>query len=161
MATRSTEETEQRRRSQAMQFDGIASFLGSGSLLAWRATCVAAAKVINMMIHEQNSAYESDTSGARCSRNEYTKPAFGATEADWHRRQAKRREAVHFIKSTAEYVELHAWWCQSTAVAMPRTPNPYDRSLNKRCWEARVMEWRLQLKHRHAHFRWQFGTQPR
>ena len=118
MTTHSTEVAE--RRFQTRLFDGIASFLGSGSLPAWRATCV-----------------------------------FSASEMDWHRRHAKRREAVRFIKSTTEYAELQAWWFQSTAVAMPPTPNPNDRLLAKRRWEARVMQWRSHLKARHAHFRWQ------
>ena len=120
MTTHSTEVDVQLRLSLTILFDGIASFLGSGSLPAWRATCV-----------------------------------FSASETDWHRRHAKRREAVRFIKSTTEYAELQAWWFQSTAVAMPPTPNPNDRLLAKRSWEARVMQWRSHLKARHAHFRWQ------
>ena len=80
---------------------------------------------------------------------------FSASETDWHRRHAKRREAVRFIKSTTEYAELQAWWFQSTAVAMPPTPNPNDRLLAKRRWETRVIQWRSHLKARHAHFRWQ------
>lgn len=120
MTTHSTEVDVQLRLSLTILFDGIASFLGSGSLPAWRATCV-----------------------------------FSASETDWHRRHAKRREAVRFIKSTTEYAELQAWWFQSTAVAMPPTPNPNDRLLAKRRWETRVIQWRSHLKARHAHFRWQ------
>ena len=120
MTTHSTEVDVQLRLSLARLFDGIASFLGSRSVPAWRATCV-----------------------------------FSASETDWHRRHAKRREAVRFIKSTTEYAELQAWWFQSTAVAMPPTPNPNDRLLAKRRWETRVIQWRSHLKARHAHFRWQ------
>ena len=62
------------------------------------------------------------------------------TETDWLRRLSHRRKAVCSIKSTLEYK------ASAASTRRPPTPDPEDRSVSKRGWEACVQKWRRELK---------------
>eukprot|EP00928_Gymnodinium_smaydae_P016058 TRINITY_DN15989_c0_g1_i1.p1 TRINITY_DN15989_c0_g1~~TRINITY_DN15989_c0_g1_i1.p1 ORF type:complete len:336 (-),score=53.05 TRINITY_DN15989_c0_g1_i1:166-1173(-) len=87
-----------------------------------------------------------------------TASAPPATEEDWQRRAEKRRLAVATIKTTAEYqaydsrrdVIAMRRAADGTGMPAPVTPNPDDRSVSKRSWEAAVMKWRSALRHEAA-----------
>jgi len=70
-----------------------------------------------------------------------------ASEEDWQRRAAKRRQAVAAIKSSPEYKTFAAVReAVSPSTTSPSTPDPEDRGLSKRTWEAKVMQWRAALR---------------
>ena len=58
------------------------------------------------------------------------------SDEDWSRRLRKRRAAVTHIKSQPEYQ------AQTQSQERAPTPDPENRMLCKRGWEAKVMEWR-------------------
>ena len=69
-------------------------------------------------------------------------------EREWARRQVKRQSVVHAIKSTTEYAEMAYRRGQDRlGTEAPRTPDPRDRRISKRRWEAVAMEWRNAVRH--------------
>mmetsp|Transcript_139171 Transcript_139171/g.242199 ORF Transcript_139171/g.242199 Transcript_139171/m.242199 type:complete len:335 (+) Transcript_139171:88-1092(+) len=69
-------------------------------------------------------------------------------EAEWQRRCEKRRAAIDMIKASPEY-ELYSSnraRLSLSAVSLPRTPSPGDRSVTKRRWEQNVSSWRSALR---------------
>lgn len=73
------------------------------------------------------------------------------TEEDWRRREEKRRAAVALTKATPEYEAFCRAACgaggpKDMGEAAPRTPPPDDRSISKRAWESKVMNWRAALR---------------
>lgn len=63
-------------------------------------------------------------------------------ETTWERRHLKRCAAVAAIHRSPEYVHFRA---SHVPVRCP-TPDPWDRQLSKRQWEAAVMRWRRSLR---------------
>jgi len=70
-----------------------------------------------------------------------------ATEEDWQRRTDKRSLAVATIKASPEYqLYVSNRDHETISVPAPVTPDPDDRSVSKRSWEAGVMRWRSTLR---------------
>ena len=65
-------------------------------------------------------------------------------EADWARRRDSRRGAVAAVKATQAYVTVFV----TVYRPRPATPDPEDRTLAKRTWEAAMSEWRCALRQR-------------
>ena len=84
------------------------------------------------------------------------------TEEEWRRRHHKRRDAIRIIKEGPAYQSFlrgdspSAKWRHLPMVVpvlpdalrpdVPVVPDPMDRSISKRMWEASVMNWRTQLR---------------
>ena len=69
-------------------------------------------------------------------------PNEDCDEKTWQKRMAKRMEGVRAVKRQSEYIlPLNA------GVARPRTPDPTDKKLSKRAWEAGMQMWRSDLQH--------------
>jgi len=66
------------------------------------------------------------------------------SEEDWHKRKEKRVNLVQSIKTTPEYEKMSS--SRSTGTPAPSTPDPRDRQISKRKWEAEVMRWRNALR---------------
>merc|ERR1712232_1091159 len=83
-------------------------------------------------------------------------PLPEASEEDWERRLAKRRNAVASTKATPEYAEFASMRVRgerpapedddASAPPSPRTPEPEDRTVSKRRWEELVRTWRSGLR---------------
>ena len=57
------------------------------------------------------------------------------------RRVAKRVEAMAAIRRTPAYIIVSRRWA-----ALPRPPDPHDRTVSKRTWEKSVMNYRQTLR---------------
>jgi len=66
------------------------------------------------------------------------------SEEDWHKRKEKRVNLVQSIRTTREYENMSS--SRSTGTPAPSTPDPRDRQISKRKWEAEVMRWRNALR---------------
>ena len=54
-------------------------------------------------------------------------------------------------QKTDEYKQVYrALWSSGRGRDMPDEPNPWDPDISKREWEARIVEWKLQLRARVA-----------
>ena len=68
----------------------------------------------------------------------------GETEEEgcqWERRRRKRENCVAGIKKSPAYILVSA-----TGRKRAVTPDPYDKKLSKRAWEASAMRWRQSLR---------------
>ena len=62
-------------------------------------------------------------------------------ERAWERRLAKRRDCVNRMKQ----LEVYRLMSEADDGGAPRTPDPRDRSLSKRHWEATVAKWKKDM----------------
>ena len=63
--------------------------------------------------------------------------ACAADETTWRRRACKRLAAVSAVKATRDYM---------TCRSRPPTPDPFDRTVTKRCWERSIQNFRRVLR---------------
>lgn len=70
------------------------------------------------------------------------------TEEVHQQRTSKRRHALLTIKATTDYMDydLNRLDVRPCTLPRPRTPDPEDRTVSKRSWEAGVMRWRSALR---------------
>ena len=69
------------------------------------------------------------------------------TDEDWQKRNLKRLQVVNGTKSTPEYQRMSGMRERGElGTAAPSTPDPHDRQVSKRKWEALVMHWRRSLR---------------
>lgn len=75
-----------------------------------------------------------------------------APEETWEERHAKRRNMIAVVKATSEY---EAFWVSQPStdssafegcVPAPTTPDPMDRNISKRHWDAALKTWRKDLR---------------
>ena len=70
------------------------------------------------------------------------------TDEEWQTRNEKRVRVVNLTKSRLEYQRMSELWehmiMQSRA--RPCTPDPNDRQVSKRQWEAMALHWRCSLR---------------
>ena len=67
--------------------------------------------------------------------------ASQGSEAEWARRHRKRCTGVDAVKRSADYIAAVA----DPGANRPATPDPWDRTLNKRAWEHGMQSWRADL----------------
>eukprot|EP00973_Karenia_brevis_P095469 12427481-Karenia_brevis.AAC.1 len=68
-------------------------------------------------------------------------------DAEWERRLRKRWDGIAAVQKHGLYVEimLKCITGQRSEELRPNTPNPRDRSVSKRNWEASMIQWRKDL----------------
>lgn len=75
-------------------------------------------------------------------------PIPSASEEEWMRRLEKRRAAIELVKAMPEYQALRSSYHRASSGSVPRTPDPADRNISKRRWEAEVAIWRTATRRR-------------
>mmetsp|Transcript_10247 Transcript_10247/g.35887 ORF Transcript_10247/g.35887 Transcript_10247/m.35887 type:complete len:212 (-) Transcript_10247:111-746(-) len=80
------------------------------------------------------------------------RPMPAAPEETWEERHSKRRNMIAVVKATSEY---EAFWVSQPSAASsefdgcvpaPTTPDPMDRNISKRHWDAVLKTWRKDLR---------------
>merc|ERR1712048_1496250 len=71
-----------------------------------------------------------------------------ATEEVWQRRIQSRHDAVAIIKESPEYQSFTSYKAEAErrGIVVPRTPDATDRSVSKRRWESKALQWRTGLR---------------